>query len=216
MHLDRFLNVFTPKYYSLFPYLENNAGNLISAAERLKVLMVTADIQNQDKIIRQINELENIGNNITYDTFDLLNSLFIIPFDREDINELVNKIYNVLDSINGISRMLHFYRLKELFPVFQDLADVIHLTSVEIGECIKSIRDTRGGKNKIINRCNNMNHLVKKADEIFYCGIFDIFSPEADLATLTKNKEVFELFKSCIEETKAVEKVFSRSLKNLV
>lgn len=200
------LNVFAPKYYSLFPYFDNSAGNLILAAEQLKLLMQTGDPEEQIDIFKRINELEKTGDNIMYDIYSLLNRLFIIPFDREDINELVNKIDNVLDSIVEISRMIHFYKLSELFPLYSEMAEVIYLASNEIGTCCKHLRDVTGNKSHIMKACENLNQLEKKADDIFYCGVLSLYTASGNMAHLTKTKEILETLKRCVGETNSVSK----------
>lgn len=198
------MNVFAPKYYSLFPYFDNSAGNLIIAAEQLKLLMQTDDSVEQIGIIKRINELEKIGDNVMYDIYSLLNRLFIIPFDREDINKLVNKVDNVLDSINEITRMMHFYKLQELFPVYSELAEIICLASHEIGICFNHLRDVSGSKRQIMKACENLNQLEKKADEIFYCGVLSLFTPNENISHLMKKKEILETLKRCVGETNSV------------
>lgn len=212
MNRNNLLNVFAPKYYSLFPYFENSAGNLIMAAEQLKLLMQTGDSEKQIGIIKRINELEKIGDNIIHDIYSLLNRLFIVPFDREDINELLNKTDNVLDSINEISRMVHFYKLSELFPVYSEMAEVIYLASNEIGNCFKYLRDINGSKRQIMKTCENLNQLEKKGDEIFYCGVLSLFEASGNMSHLTKKKEILETLKKCVGETNAVAEEFKRIL----
>jgi hypothetical protein len=45
MNRNSLLNVFAPKYSFLFQYFENYAGNLIMAAEQLRLLTQTVDSQ---------------------------------------------------------------------------------------------------------------------------------------------------------------------------
>ena len=206
------LHVFTPKYYTLFPYFEISAGNLIMAAEQLKLLMQTHDFEKQIDIIKRINELKKSGDNVTYDIYSLLNRLFIVPFDREDIVVLVNKVDNVVDSIFEIAKMIHYYKLSELLSAFSEIAEIIYLASYEIDICLRHLRDVSGSRKQIIEGCKNMNQLKKKADEIFYSGILGLFSPDTDMIHLSKGKEVLETLKKCVGETNVVAEKFKRIL----
>lgn len=212
MNRNSLLNVFTPKYYSLFPYFDNSAENLILAAEQLKLLMQTNDSIKQISISKQLIELEKIGNNVMYDIYTLLNRLLIVPFDREDIIKLINKVDKILHTITKISRMMHFYKLSELFPVYSELAEIIYLTSHEIGICFKHLRDVSDSKRQIIKACENLNQLAKKADEIFYFGVLSLFTPNGNMTHLMKKKEILETLKSCVGETNSVAESFRKIL----
>src|SRR5665647_1389106 len=99
-------SVFTPKYYSLFPFFDRNGKNLVEAAGQLKILMKTNDPAKQEEIARQISGLEKNSDIILKDTCARLNRLFILPVDREDISKLVNKIDDILEHINSMARMV--------------------------------------------------------------------------------------------------------------
>jgi len=204
MTRESVLRAFTPKYFSLFPVFEKNAGNLIMAAGALKLLMQTTDTEKQDEIIRKINEFEKKGDDITQETYALLNGMLIIPFDREDINDLVNRIDDLLDSINKISRMVLINKLMEPVPVYIEMAEIVHLASKEIGTCFRHFKDIGKSKKKIIEGCSTLNHLEKKSDEIFYDGVFSLFAGKGGMTQISIKKNILDNFMKCQEEIKLV------------
>lgn len=204
MTRESVLNAFTPKYFSLFPVFEKNASNLIMAAGALKLLMETTDTEKQDEIIRKINELEKKGDHLTQETYALLNGMLVIPFDREDINDLVNRIDDLLDSINKISRMVLINKLRETVPVYIEMAEIVHLASKEIGTCFRHFKDIGKSKNKIIEGCSTLNHLEKKSDEIFYDGVFSLFGGKEGMTQISIKKNILDNFMKCQEEIKLV------------
>ena len=127
MDIDKFLKFFVPKDHSFFPLFEEDAKNLIRAAELLKDLMVSSDPTEHERISKEIKNVEHIGDEITNKTYEQLNKSFITPFDREDIHELIGNIDDVLDSINGISRRINLYKPIKLIPVYQNMAALIYL-----------------------------------------------------------------------------------------
>jgi uncharacterized protein Yka (UPF0111/DUF47 family) len=163
-------------------------------------------------ISKQLIELEKTGNNVMYDIYTLLNRLLIVPFDREDIIKLVNKVDNVLNTITKISRMIHFYKLSELIPVYSELAEIICLASHEIGICFKHLRDVNDSKRQIMKACENLNQLAKKGDEIFYFGVLSLFTPNGNTTHIMKKKQILETLKSCVGETNSVAESFRKIL----
>jgi len=197
-------SVFTPKYYSLFPLFDSNGKNLVEAAEQLKLLMTTNDPAKQDEIARQISGLEKNSDIILKDTVARLNRLFILPFDREDISKLVNKIDDVLENINSIARMVKLYRISEIYPVYNEMAEIVYQASKEISSSLDHLKDINNYKNLIIKNCVNIRDLVKRADEIFYTGIVNLFTRQENAVSMSKKKDILDTFMKCIQETSLV------------
>jgi len=199
--------VFTPKYYSLFPLFDNNGKNLLEAAEQLKLLMKTNDPVKQEEIARQISILEKNSDIILKDTSTRLNRLFILPFDREDIIKLVNKTDDVLEYINNISRMVKLYKIAEVYAVYNEMAELVYLASKEISSCLDHLKDINNNKNLIMKNCGNIRDLVKRADEVFYTGILNLFIKKEDAVSMTKKKDILDTCMKCIQEINSVAEI---------
>lgn len=211
-HRNRFSDIFTPRYYSLFPCLEEDAVNLLNTANQLKLLTDTDQADSKLKIAERINELNIRGNAITRDTYDLLESLFIIPFNREDINLLISKIDDLKDSLNETGKMILSFNLTTRIPVYIDLTETLYSMAAEIGECIKNLRDVKGNKKKIIYSCSKIEDLARGADEIFFAGILGIFHRGADFAYMARSKNFLERIRKCIDESRTVERIIKKIL----
>ena len=200
-------SVFTPKYYSLFPLFDNNGKNLLEAAEQLKLLMKTNDPVKQEEIARQISVLEKNSDIILKDTSTRLNRLFILPFDREDIIKLLNKTDDVLEYINNISRMVKLYKIDEVYAVYNEMAEIVYLASKEISSCLDHLKDINNNKNLIMKNCGNIRDLVKRADEVFYTGILNLFIKKEDAVSMTKKKDILDTCMKCIQEINSVAEI---------
>lgn len=200
-------SVFTPKYYSLFPFFDKNGENLVEAAEQLKLLMKTNDPAKQEEIARQISGLEKNSDIILKDTCARLNRLFILPFDREDISKLVNKIDDILEHINIMARMVKLYKITEIYPVYNEMAEIVYLASKEISSCLDHLKDIKSYKNLIIKNCGNIRDLVKRADEIFYTGIENLFTRQENAVSMSKKKDILDTYMKCIQETNMVAEI---------
>lgn len=197
MNRNSLLNVFAPKYSFLFPYFENYTGNLIRASEQLRLLTQIVDYQQQNVINRQINELHNKGYNLACDIYSLIDRLFIIPFDREDINELVIRVGEFLESVTSTARMMHFSGLSEIYPAFKEMADINHLASIETDGIVKHLSDIRRNSSYIILGCETLNILGKRAKEVFYSELLKLIVASENMAEVTKTKNILESFMKC-------------------
>lgn len=204
MNIDKFLKFFVPKDHSFFPLFEEDARNLVKAADLLRTLMASETPEEHDRLNKEIKDVEHIGDEITDKAFEQLNKSFITPFDREDIHELTAHIDDVVDSINGISRRVCLYKPKKLIPVYKELAEVIYAAAIEIEVSIHGLRDAAANKNKIMVACEKVKEIEHKADELYFDGVSELFEKEEDPKELLKNNKILEILERCVDEEEDV------------
>ena len=206
MNIDSFLKFFVPKDHSFFPLFEKDAHNLVRATSLLKELMskTSNSVEEYERIYREIQEVEHIGDEITNKTYEQLNKSFITPFDREDIHELTAHIDDVVDSINGISRRICLYKPKKLIPVYAEMADLIYDGAKEIETAIHCLKDPVANKVKITKACDRVKEIEHHADELYFAGIAEIFEKEEDTKELLKNNKILEILERCVDEEEDV------------
>jgi len=204
MNFDKFLKFFTPKDASFYPLFEKDAQNLIETAAVLKLLLSTEDADQKEIYIKQIKEFEKVGDDITHTIFDQLNTSFITPFDREDIQMLASNIDDVVDTINGVGQRIKLYKPKFRISTFLEFADVIYLASQEIQKSVDLMKDPASNKKKIIDSCILINTLENKGDDLYHVGISALFENEKDAFELIKKKEILETLEKAMDKAEDV------------
>lgn len=213
MTKDSILKVFTPKYHALFPVFEKSADNLKSAGVRLKALMNTTNQGEKEALITELGKLEAKGDKIAGEIYLILDKLLIIPFDREDVNRLVNRINDLLHHITEIGKMTGMMKSSEIIPVYQELAEIVSLSSDEIASILISLKDINNTKNKITETCRSISQLEKQAEEIFYGGVNGLFaSTKGDMIHLSLRKKIIETFLKSIDQIQEI----SESVRTIV
>lgn len=204
MNIDKFLKFFVPKDHSFYPLFEEDAKNLVKAAELLKDMMSATEIGDHERFHKEIKDVEHIGDEITIKAYQQLNKSFITPFDREDIHELTAHIDDVVDSINGISRRVCLYKPKHLMPVYRQMAESIYEAAKEIQICIHCLNDAAANKDEISKACDNVTAIEHKADEYYFVAVAELFDKEKDAAELLKNNKILEILERCVDEEEDV------------
>jgi len=212
MNIDKILKFFVPKDHSFYPLFEEDAKNLVKAAELLRQLMLSTEMAEFERIHKEIVNIEHIGDEITDRTYQQLNKSFITPFDREDIHMLIAHIDDVVDSINGISRRICLYKPKKLMPVYKEMAESIYEAAKEIEICIHCLNDAAANKDEISKACSNVKDIEHKADEYYYVAISELFDKEKDPAELLKNNKILEILERCVDEAEDVTDVIKSIL----
>ena len=130
MSANSIFQFFVPKDKKFFPLFEKDAQNLVQMSEILVKLVKTENHTERSIFLRQIEELEHKGDEITHQLFVELGSNFITPFDREDIHALATAIDDVADFILGASTRIDLYNIKVFTNAIVQLTENIH---AEIG-----------------------------------------------------------------------------------
>jgi predicted phosphate transport protein (TIGR00153 family) len=204
MNIDKFLKFFVPKDHSFHPLFEEDAKNLVKAAELLKEQMSSTEQKDHERIHKEIKDIEHIGDQITDKTYQQLNKSFITPFDREDIHELTAHIDDVVDSINGVSRRVCLYKPKHLMPVYKQMAELIYEAATEIETAVHCLNDAAANKKEIATACNRVTEIEHKVDEYYFVAVEELFDKEKDPAELLKNNKILEILERCVDEEEDV------------
>ena len=200
MNIDKFLKFFVPKDHSFYPLFEEDARNLVKASMLLDQLMSSSEMEDRERIYKEIRDVEHIGDQITDKTYQQLNKSFITPFDREDIHELTARIDDVVDSINGIGRRICLYKPKNLMPVYKQMAEMIVEGAKEVEKCIHCLNDAAANKKEITAACDKVKDIEHKADEYYFIAVSELFEKEKDPAELLKNNKILEILERCVDE----------------
>ena len=141
MKLSRIFQILVPKDTKFFDLFEKDLANLVTGAELFVKLVKENDTELQVETIKQIKEIENVGDDITHQIFQELNKTFITPFDREDIHELASTIDDVMDCINGSAQRIKMFKPQHLIPEFARIAELIHSACSELLVAIKELKN---------------------------------------------------------------------------
>lgn len=213
MTKDSILKAFTPKYHALFPVFEKSADNLKSAGVKLKVLMNTTNQTEKEAIITEIAKIEAKGEKVAGELYSILDKLLIIPFDREDVNRLANRINGLLHHMTEIGKMTRMLKNSRIIPVYQELAGIVSLSSNEVASVLISLKDINNTKSQIAETCRYIGQLEKQAEDVFYDGVNGMFAVcKDDMIQLSLRKQIIETFLKCIDQIQEI----SESVRTIV
>lgn len=167
MNINAAFQFLVPKDSKFFPMFILVGENLLEGSKVFKNLTLETDVTKMGTYIERIKEIEHIGDNLTHEIFNELNSTFITPFDRQDIQALTSSMDDVLDYINGTCQRIKAYKPKQIPHELEQMADVL----IKLSELIlKSIKELKSYKNFDIIKesCLIMNTLENQADDIYY------------------------------------------------
>src|ERR1700742_4753414 len=114
MSLNSIFQYFVPKDKKIFfPLFEQSANNVVVMSTLLVELVNSTNVATREELFKQIDKLENKGDEITHQVYLELGKNFITPFDREDIHSLATAIDDVADFIQGSANRMSLYQIDD-------------------------------------------------------------------------------------------------------
>lgn len=110
---NSFFNSFVPKQPNFFCLLKQLADILSEAADVLTESVEQGKPEERETYYRRVKEVERKGDMVTHQVLDELETTFITPLDREDINALASGIDDVIDRETVVPSVSIF-----IIPVF--------------------------------------------------------------------------------------------------
>lgn len=190
MSLNSIFQYFVPKDKKIFfPLFEQATQNVVNMATILVETVNSTDPANREELFKQIDKLENKGDEITHQVYLELGKNFITPFDREDIHKLTSAIDDVADYIQGAANRMCLYRIDDFNEPICNLSELTLQAAIELEKAVKELKDLKNTR-KIADACIRINSFENQADMIFNQAVADLFLYETDAIRLIKYKEI--------------------------
>ncbi|MBL7772190.1 MAG: DUF47 domain-containing protein [Chitinophagaceae bacterium] len=186
------LKFFQPKdrvFYNLFEKVVQNNTLL---GKKLKELVFTADFNDRQNIIVQIEGLEHDNDEITHQIFTELGKNFITPFDREDIHYLASALDDIADYIQSSAKKINFYKVNPDDQGFQKFAEIIEQGTELLHTAVMELRNMKN-VGSITNAIVKINSLENQGDDIYDMSIERLFATEPDAKEVIKKREIFQV-----------------------
>lgn len=198
MKLDKIFQALTPKEKKFFPMLKNSVDNLVHCSELFMQLICISEIDARIPVIEKIKEAEKNGDDNIKLILNELNSTFIVPFDREDIFNLINTIDDVIDCIDGTSQRISYLHPKDFPEEISDISERLTLSCKEIKAAVYSLENLNYS-DKIKENCKQVKRIEKETDELFRKSMINLMKTETDPVEFIKKKEILEVLEDCID-----------------
>src|SRR5205807_6492436 len=118
----------TPRETSFYDLFAEQADNLVAGAALLTELLGASGAAAADdraKIAEKMRAAEHTADESTHKIYNLLNSSFITPFDREDIYALASSLDDVMDEMEAAVDLVNLYGIDTLPTVVAEQLDTL-------------------------------------------------------------------------------------------
>jgi hypothetical protein len=200
-----FLQRFIPQDTVFFDLFEQQAVIVSDAGHKL--VNLTKDFTDVKQKRKEIELLEQQGDDITHAIFERLNRTKNPPLAPSEISALASSLDEVLDYIDGSVEKMVYYGIESSDTYMIELAKLIHLSTVEIEAAVKNIRSIKD-PSFIRDRCIEINRLENVADDVLADAITNLFKTK-DPMIIIKMKDVYDWLEIATDECEDVADVLS-------
>lgn len=207
MKLNTIFRKLVPKENKFYTILKEMSVNIFECSELLIELTKASEKESRKEIYKQIKELEKKGDKILVKLFNELNSTFITPFDREDINALGERLDDVLDCMNCAAKRVIIYQPENLPPQSTELALMLKKGCELIQSAVDEL-DLMKTSPKIVKEIYKELHQIEnQADNLYEHFIINIFENEKNGIELIKLKEIMQEIERATDRVDSVGKI---------
>jgi uncharacterized protein len=190
-----------PAFYRLFTAA---AENLVRATELLDdVVLPGGDMRlTSERLVK----LEHDSDALTHELYNLINSTFVTPFDREDIYGLGSRLDDVMDHLEAVGTLLYLYGLTTLPAMPREMADLISILCEQARITAAAMPQLRAMKD-LESFWIDCNRLENDGDKAYRMLLVRLFSGEYDALTVLKLKEVADELEAACDAFESVSHV---------
>ena len=186
--------------------LDDLAKKSVQISEELVIML--SDLKNAE-CHKKIHIIETEADKLVRDIFSELNSTFITPLDREDMQRVASKIDDTIDHIDGISARLHSYKITTSPPYALDMANELVNATKEVELMTSKLRNIKN-PSTMIEHCRNTSAIEHKVDDLYSTAISKLFESK-DPIEIIKLKDIYEKMESasdrCVDVADVVEDI---------
>ena len=175
------------KFYEL---LKDEATNLKATAQALTEMM--DDFGGVNESAQKIMDLEHAGDEIIHAIMRLLHGTFVTPLDRQDIQNLAERLDDVVDHIEEAARDIHEFKIEAPTPQAAEVAKVLHQAGIELEKAVGWLPTMRSKKEDILELCRSISTLEEEADRVGRQALIDLFNDGRSFNDVMKWREVYQ------------------------
>jgi hypothetical protein len=183
--------LFGRKDENLFFLFEESSRVVVRGGDILNDII--NDYRDLDVKMSKLLDLENEGDRIIEQLVGRLNASFIMPFDREDAFQLVQKLSATLDFITGIIDRMILYKTGQPDQRVKEMVEVLYSALLLQQRAFNLIDKMESNKKPIFECCEEIRKLERQQDNLYRSGLANLFENEKDKPlNIIKWREVYE------------------------
>jgi hypothetical protein len=194
-----------PRNPRLIELLTHAADNLVEVSGLLVELF--AGFPASLPTAEQIHEREGIGDELTHRLVQLLDSSFVVPYDREDLHALSGRLDDVCDHIDEVAGQIVVYGVRHVPPTAVAQAEVVREACVALQQAVARMDDPASAAEPLVE----VHRLENAGDRLLREAIAELFAGSQDALVVIRWKDIHEQLESAVDACESAAHVLERA-----
>jgi hypothetical protein len=195
-----------PKDKWFFESFSRASKNVLEASSIFLDLLEHIQESTTHSATQRIKEMEHEGDRLTHEVVDRLNKSFLTPFDREDIYQLISRLDDVMDMMDGAASRIVRYRIGTPPPKLMQQVKVLQNAAAVIHRLVESLQP-RLKHADIHPFFEQIHQHENEGDQLLRDAVSELFETEKDPIQVIKLKEIYEFVEAAIDKCEDVANV---------
>jgi uncharacterized protein Yka (UPF0111/DUF47 family) len=189
-----------------FDLLDRQASHATQAAKELLLMVEDRDINLHHG---RISVIESTADKFVHEMGNLVDSTFITPLDKEDLNILCSTLDDIIDKIESASARMLIYNIDKMYPGMEDISKkLVDICSAT--ESAVAFLGTKGDKKNINQVLITIHEIENLCDNTYRDALKNLWANENNFKTLIAWKDIFSRVESATDACEHVATILER------
>lgn len=178
MVLARFL----PRDQQFFAHFAEAAENAVEVAKLLAEIVELGP--DTERNVRRLRDLEHEGDEITHRIYQALNSTFVTPLDRDDIQAIASEIDDFVDDVEEVGKRIWLYRIPEPTEPARLFARILIEQAEAVAKGLPHLENAGKGATELKRCILHLHQLENEADDALSQVLATLYDGASDVPSL--------------------------------
>jgi predicted phosphate transport protein (TIGR00153 family) len=162
-----------PKEDRFFDLFERHSRTLVAGAEALQGMLEGGD--RVPEFCAEIVRREHEADDITREVLQTLRRSFITPFDRNDIQDLIQSMDDAIDQMNKTAKAIMLYELRSFSPLMRELGVTVLEAAKLTAEAIPLLENLAAHQAKLGRLTEQITRVEGRSDDLHDQGLKELY-----------------------------------------
>ena len=153
-----------PKEDRFFDLFERHAALVAAGAEGLRAALQGGP--DFERHVKTVMDRENDADAVTAEVLDAVRRVFITPFDRSDITDLVTSMDDAIDEMRKTIKAVLLFNVMQFEPEMRDMAERILQGALVVQKLVPMLRSVGTHAGEISRLAERMSEIEGETDDI--------------------------------------------------
>lgn len=162
-----------PREDRFFDLFAKHSELLVGGAEALERLLAGGDSVAAE--CERIKDLENQADAITREVLQAVRRSFITPFDRSDIQDLIQSMDDAIDMMHKTVKTVTLYEQREFEPRMREMGGIIVQAAKLTAQAVPLLEKISPNAARLGSMAEQVMHIEERADQLHDAGLKELF-----------------------------------------